>query len=90
MVFHCRDLELHLPNGTRQIKIQVENFSENKKIKAVQDHTNGQNWRETTHFSVEVRTVSDKKRENLVTRYKFTLAVCRKQDLNLSNDRYTV
>ena len=34
MVFHWRDLiELHLPNGTRQIKIQVENFSENKKIK---------------------------------------------------------
>ena len=54
MMFHFRDLELHLPNGTRQIKIQVENFSENKKIKTVQDHTNGQNWRETTHFSVEV------------------------------------
>ena len=32
MVFHCRDSELHLPNGTRQIKIQVEIFSENKTI----------------------------------------------------------
>ena len=41
-------------------------------------------WRETTHFSVEVWTVSDKKREKMVTWYKFTLAVCRKQDLNLS------
>ena len=32
MVFHRRDSELHLPNGTHQIKIQVEIFSENKTI----------------------------------------------------------
>ena len=32
MVFHCRDSELHLPKGTRQIKIQVEIFSENRTI----------------------------------------------------------
>ena len=30
--FHCRDSDLHLTKGTRQIKIQVEIFSENQTI----------------------------------------------------------